>query len=225
MKPRLPTRARAGGHPRHCQRGFNMLELMMTVLIAGIVLGVGVPSFRDFVATNRMAAAANDILSGIAAARVEAIKRRPNAGANPAVTMCLSANWNTANPTCDLVGAQTDGWIIFADQNANAQVDAGDTIVQTHAPISGANGIAASRNNPSGAYVQFGSSGFTRAATGGALPPWSAVQLCDDRGNKNTGGGVAAGRLITIPVNGPGRPTLYRMQADVQGPLNTVGGC
>jgi type IV fimbrial biogenesis protein FimT len=207
------------------QHGFNILELMMTVLISGIILGVGVPSFRDFVATNRMAAAANDVLSGVASARVEAVKRRPNGGANPAVTMCLSANWNAANPTCDLAGASGEGWIIFADQNANAQVDAGDTIIQRHAPIDSNNGIVITRNAGSGAYVQFGPSGFTRAANGGAQPPWSALQFCDARGNKNTGGGVAAGRLITIALNGPGRPTLYRMQADVQGALNPIGGC
>jgi type IV fimbrial biogenesis protein FimT len=212
------------------QAGFNMLELMMTVFIAGIVLGVGVPSFRDFIATNRMAAATNDIVTAIATARVEAIKRRPvPGGGNPVVTMCLSANWNVqppARPTCDLAGAANDGWVIFADVNANAQIDAPDAIIQVHAPIQGTNGIVASRNNPAGtgAYLQFGSDGFTRAAVG-VLPPWSAVQLCDGRGNKNTGGGVAAGRLITIPVNGPGHPNLYRMQADVQGAINPIGGC
>lgn len=206
---------------RRRQAGFNMLELMITITIAGIVLAAGIPSFNGLLATNRMAAAANDIITSINTARGEAVKRR-QPGAQ-AVTLCLSANWNTANPACDLAGGANDGWIIFIDQNANAAVNGGDTVVQAHGPL--ATGVIAQRWPPaSSAYLQFGSNGFPRAVAG--LVPFSNVRLCDSRGNVDTGGGVAAARSISIAANGPGRPQLYRMVVDIQNAaLNPSGVC
>ena len=70
-------------------------------------------------------------------------------------------------------------------------------------------------------YVQYGGNGFPRTA--GAGTPISNMQLCDDRGDVDVGGGVAAGRWIQIGVTG--RPQLYRMHADVQSAANPIGGC
>ena len=68
-------------------------------------------------------------------------------------------------------------------------------------------------------YILYGANGFPQAA--GVGPAINDIQLCDARGDHDTGGGVAAGRWIQI---GPtGRPQTYRMQAEVQG--NPVGGC
>ena len=89
--------------------GFTLVELLVTLMVAAIVLGIGVPAFNGFIATNRMAAAANDITSALHLARTEAIKRRAN------VTLCASSNWNTATPSCDNASGLNDGWIVFVD--------------------------------------------------------------------------------------------------------------
>jgi type IV fimbrial biogenesis protein FimT len=190
------------------QAGFNVLELMITLMVAGVVLGVGVPSFTQFLANNRMAAAANDLISSIHTARTEAVKRRQT------VTVCASSDWANASPTCNLAGA---GWIVFFDADGDVNVDAGDTIITTHGPVP--DRITFAIDAASVRYLQFGGNGFPRTAAAGT--PISNIRLCDYRGNANTGGGVAAGRWIAIGVTG--RPQLYRTQAQVQ--ANPIGGC
>lgn len=57
------------------QSGFTLVELMVTIAIAAILLGVGVPSFRTVIENNRIAAASNDVVTGLQYARSEAIRR------------------------------------------------------------------------------------------------------------------------------------------------------
>ncbi len=193
----------------HHQRGYNLLELMITLTIAAMILGIGIPSFTQFLATNRMAAAANDMVTSIHTARTEAVKRRQ------AVTLCTSSNWADAAPGCDL--ASGTGWIVFIDLNSNGGVDAGEEVVLTHGPLP--DGIGLTIDDSVSPYIQYGPNGFPQVAAVGAAI--TNIQLCDDRGDADTGGGVAAGRWIQI---GPtGRPQTYRMRAEVQG--NPLGGC
>jgi len=197
---------------RNRQAGFNLLELMITIMIAAIVLGIGVPSFTAFIDNNRMAAASNDLVTAIHTARTEAVKRRAPA------TLCASGNWDAAAPACDF-GA--DGWIVFADLDGDATVDAGETVVFRRAPFED---IQLTFDAGSTAYVQFGGNGFPRTAAVGV--PIANFQLCDRRGDVSVGSDadgnqIAAGRWIAVGATG--RPQLHRLRADVQG--NPLGGC
>jgi type IV fimbrial biogenesis protein FimT len=208
------TRPRVSNSARGLQGGYNLLELLVTMAIAGIVLGVGIPSFTEFLANNRMASAANDLVTSIHVARTEAVKQRRT------TTLCASSNWDAANPDCDLGGGT--GWIVFVDLDGDVSVDAGDTVVLTHAPL--ATGVTFTTNADATGYLQFGGNGFPLTAPPG--PPITDMQLCDGRGDQGTGQDadgnvIAAGRWITVGVTG--RPQLYRTQADVQG--NPAGGC
>ena len=73
------------------------MELMVTLALAAVVLGIGVPSFREFSRNNRMVTIANDFLAGVQVARTEAIKQQVTAGG---VALCPSTNPGDANPTC-----------------------------------------------------------------------------------------------------------------------------
>lgn len=201
----------------HAQRqaGFNLLELMISMMIAGLVLGVGIPSFTQFLGNSRMAGAANDLTTTIHAARTEAVKRRGT------VTICASSSWADAAPDCDL-GGGTTGWIVFADVNGDVSVDPGDTVILAHPPLN--DSITFSFDAGSTPYIQFGGNGFPQAAAAGT--PISNMQLCDERGDVSTGDDgngneVAAGRWLQVGVTG--RPQLFRLRADVQ--ANPIGGC
>ena len=63
------------------QRGFNLIELLVVLTIAGVMLGLGVPAFREFMATQRVRNTAFDFAATLLLARSEAIKR------NTAVTI------------------------------------------------------------------------------------------------------------------------------------------
>lgn len=56
-------------------RGFTLIELMVVVALAALLLGLGVPSFTGFIATQRLKTAASDFSMSAVFARSEAIKR------------------------------------------------------------------------------------------------------------------------------------------------------
>ncbi len=202
-------------HALRRQSGFNLLELMIALLIAGMVLGFGIPSFTAFIANNRMAAAANDLVTSIHVGRTEAVKRRQT------VTICASSTWADANPDCDL-GGGGGGWIVFTDADGSVSVDGADTIIVAHPPL--AQGITFNIGGAETPYLQYAGSGFPQTAAAGT--PISDIQLCDERGDVSTGqdaagNEIAAGRWIAIGATG--RPQIYRLRADVQG--NDIGGC
>lgn len=88
------------------QRGLTLVELMVTVAIMAILLGVGVPSFQSFVQNSRATAQANEFLTAMSLARSESLKR-----ARP-VSICGTTN----NQTCN--GTWQDGLLVFRDGNA-----------------------------------------------------------------------------------------------------------
>jgi type IV fimbrial biogenesis protein FimT len=72
------------------QHGFTLVELMMGLAIVAIVLTLGVPSFGDLIRNNRLTAQVNQVVSALALARSEAIKR---AALIDVTTASGDANW------------------------------------------------------------------------------------------------------------------------------------
>lgn len=88
-------------------RGFTILELMITVAVLSILVGVGIPSFQDMMRRNRLAAQTNQLIGTLAFARSEAVKRGVR------VTVCPA---NDAQDACSDDGSWArNGMIIFTD--------------------------------------------------------------------------------------------------------------
>jgi type IV fimbrial biogenesis protein FimT len=83
------------------QQGFTLIELMVTLAISAILLGIGVPSFRGMIENNRIAAASNDLVTGLQLARSEAINR------GIPVVLCASSD----QATCATTPVWINGWV------------------------------------------------------------------------------------------------------------------
>lgn len=74
-------------------RGFTLIEILITVAVAAILLGVAVPSLQKFTANNQVTSAANSIVAGLNLARSTAVTLGEE------VAICGSADENA----CSLV--------------------------------------------------------------------------------------------------------------------------
>jgi type IV fimbrial biogenesis protein FimT len=190
-------------------RGFTLYELMVTLLVAGIIFGLGIPNLLEFSRNNQMSSAANDMITSILLARSEAVKRRVP------VTLCASPNPVDASPTCSPDASGTSGgYIVWADDDADAVVDGGeDLLVQRDDPqditVFGDNG-----------YVHFGINGFL-ANIGGLGDSATNLLFCDARGNVIASGSLSAARAIRIDPTGRG--TVMREVADVATIVTALG--
>ena len=202
--------------------GFTLIELLVLMMVLAITIGFGVPAFNNMVASNRMTAAANDLISSLHTARNAALTR------NASVTLCASSNTDSVQPEqpdCDAGALLLAGWIVFADDNANGVVDGDEVVLLTHGSVHDSilSQAGSGADQPPPQYLLFRSDGSVPTLTG--LPePIRSIQLCDSRGNRDMGGGIAAGRWIAI--SSAGRPTLTDRVLRLQDTdTNPLGGC
>lgn len=169
------------------ERGFTLIELMITLVILGVLAGFAGPAMRDAVMNNSIATETNDMLVSLMFARSEAIKR-----ATP-VVLCKSLHPEADPPSCDTTGSNpwTTGWIVFSDENSNSIYDTGDNLLRLGDGFSGTN----KKIKPSTTAIQ-NTVGFTRLglldSEGGSF------YICDSRG-------ATKARVIDITLTGRAR--------------------
>lgn len=120
-------------------RGFTLIELMVTLAIMVVMLSWAVPSFRTIIQNNRITTQANEFLSAISIARSEAIKR------GVSVSLCSS----TDQATCSGAATWENGWIVFSDgTGVPGALDGTDTILRVGQAYEGASTLAAAGGAP-----------------------------------------------------------------------------
>jgi len=85
-------------------KGFTILELMFTIAVAAVILGIAVPSFRSAMGSNRIMTQSNELVGAINYARSEAITGNAN------VTFCRTAS--DVSTTCAASVAEWSNWIL-----------------------------------------------------------------------------------------------------------------
>jgi type IV fimbrial biogenesis protein FimT len=140
------------------QTGFTITELMVTVAIAAILLGIGVPSYRYITNANRMSAEVNALLGDLQLARAEAIKE------GQTVSVCASAD----GVTCSGANAWQNGWIVFPDPAGNGSGDVPATILRVQ-PVFGGATPDTLTPNPALSSVTFNREGFAQGPGGAAF--------------------------------------------------------
>lgn len=149
------------------QRGFTLIELIITLVVAGVLLAVAIPGFTEMIKNNRLATAANAFVTSANIARSEAIKRGVR------VTVCKSAD----GVNCTTSNDWEQGWIVFADLDNNATFDAGDTLIRVHEGLPGTVTMKGGGNVAD--YLSFVGTGQSQLTNGSAQS--GTVSLCDDR--------------------------------------------
>jgi len=156
-------------------RGFTLLELMVTVSVAAILTGVALPAFHAFVLNDRDIAQINSLVASFNYARSEAVKQNLSTG----IVVCPSSDGSSCNGTT----AWSGGWIVW---NTNAAVPKSQTVLQAVPALAGRNTLTAT-----GAAA----AGITFQSTGMVNGPLTIV-VCDPRG---------ATQALDVEVNATGR--------------------
>ncbi len=158
-----------------------MIELLVTLAIAGIMMTVAIPSFRDFLMNSRLATQANELVLALTLAKSEAVKR------GITVTVCSTSDAES----CASSKTWETGWLVFVDNDGDGVLDTidGDEILQVYSALSGGNTLRSSNLE----RVRFQNTGFITGASG-------TLMLCDARG-------AVEARGVTVSFQGRVRRT------------------
>jgi len=162
------------------RNGFTLIELMVTISVAAILLALAAPSFQSLMISNRITAQTNDLVSDLAFARSEAIKR----GAT--VTVCFA---NSAT-SCGAGTDWTQGWMVFVDTGTAGNAT-GDTILRLHEALRGNNTLTSSVNH----YISYYPSGTVDAL--------ETFRLCHPTTQGRTVDVSVTGRVTTTSFSCP----------------------
>ena len=157
------------------KRGFTLVELMIAMTVM-VILMVAAPSFVTLIKNNRQTIQVNTLLLAMTAARDEAIKR------NGSVSVCQTDD----GVECTDSG-WSDGWMIFADDDTEGQVDDDDTILQV---FPGLDEETTLTTDDFPDYIAFIGDGTASSA--------GSFTMCDDRG---------ANHAVSLCVAATGRVT------------------
>ena len=177
--------------------GFTLVELMVTVALVAILLAVAVPSFTTYRRNAELTSVTNTLLSGINAARGEAMKR----GRNAMVVPTDGANWSS-------------GWVVFVDiDRSQTYAAASDNTILTQEPpptgldISGNGSTAGSTP-----YIMYDAAGYSKLKSGAFGASTFEIKRNDVTGAEL----LSQTRRIKIASTGRARVCTPKTSSDAQ---------
>ena len=186
----------------HNKYGFGLVELMSVVAIIAIFIAVAVPNFSTSAERSKIKSAKRSLLSELAFARSEAVKRQQTVSicASSSGQHCDTANW-------------ARGRLVFVDDgagnNANAANGAFDneTVVKSYGSIEEGLIVTAS---------DFESVGVIVFSKDGSIAQAGSLTICSERDDI---------KPDAVNVNIIGRPQgAYDSDSDEAGLVNNVTG-
>jgi len=160
-------------------KGFTLVELLIAIALMATLLTVGVPGFRDLVASNQRRAISFDLYSDLQLARSEAISR------NQRISVCKSTDGLQCLDAAE--GGWKDGWIVYANPGGlDDPADVAD-VLAVHDPIQDYRFSLIPQDPTSAVRFDFKPNGRSQQAGG--------LDLCHDSG-------TVQGRRIRLLATG-----------------------
>lgn len=173
----------AGMKNRHS--GFTTMELLTTVVLAGVVLAMGIPSYSRFVASSRVTEQTTELMGVLNLGRSEAIRR------NQTLTFCRATSATAT--ACDGTNTNWQHWILRT----------GTGVVLRRGVLNTYGGNHLVNSTLTSESMDFGPDGLSR--TGGALVNGQQFTVCSkkyDNENIRTLTLGASSRISTVRGSG-----------------------
>ncbi len=154
------------------------MELMITIAIAAILLGIAVPNFKAQIEQGRFTAASNEIVTALNFARGEAIRR-----SRPVSVSRVGATWQ-------------DGWTAFVDPLRTGVLGAQTALREGNGVpfvMDGAARLYSVEITGAPAFVLFDSSGRRRSDAASAFVSFDVFK---------TDGEIGSKRLVCVAQSG-----------------------
>ena len=186
--------------------GYTLIELMMTLSVAGIAMAVGIPKMADWIKPDLIKTAQREMHSGFVVARSQAIRM------NGVACLCPSETASDPSPTCSASSQWETGWIAFSSSVGNCAYSAStDTLLKVWDGEKNGQGLFIRTdeipiNNVN--YIRFNSRGQAQFLNGSAMK--GVFTLSDDTGIEKTADGYAVNaRGVDLHVTGRARMIRY----------------
>ncbi len=163
------------------QRGLTAIELLVTIAILAILIGIAAPSMTRFIAQWRVSNALNALTGSLRLARTEAIAR-----ARPVVLCGVASDTSTSCQSSTGDTGLASGWIVFVDVDSSTSFSANDELLLRQVALTGIAGI-----EPTGSSVgrfTFYPNGLSSTARGfnvdaagfdtAGTPSWARKAIC-----------------------------------------------
>ncbi len=140
--------------------GFSLTELLVVVTLSSLLASIALPHFGNLLDRFRLATASRTLVSAIALARSEAIRRGVRVDLVPAT----NHDWSR-------------GWLVIIDANNNQQYDREEMRLHDSGAQPESLRIVASLRDTRKTYLAFDPSGRPRSAVSSAVPQFGSFLL------------------------------------------------